>query len=354
MSTEQLSIVGLALPVSIVAEPIFSDEQMIDAAFKWHRERGFPYRDLSPAICMKEINDLANTGESELIRTVVAYQVADTFNQHRSLAPILGKHSPFDSFHNDARLRKALELELQNTGVAQVTIGGMLGLVRNTQACANFRPGFACYLYRKYCPDNAVVLDTSTGYGGRLVGAIASRKVAHYIGIDPNTLTHAANLKMAETLGFADKVTLHNLPAEDLYPELIRESCDFSFTSPPYFSKEHYSDEDTQSWVRYKTGDEWREGFLRRMIELQFTALKPGSHNVINIAPVKIKKEIYPLDEWTVKLGIETGFEHVKTQQFPISRTFGAHLGENVKQFEPVLIFKKPELINDGFSLEDL
>lgn len=335
------TIPGLDLPEVVVEHPIFSDEQMIETAFNWHRERGFPYRDMSPAVCMKEINELAETHERALIHTSLAYQIADSFHHHRMHASTAGMSAPFDSFNDDVKLKKAIRLTLKYTSIPHVQATGVLTLVSGTQACSNFRPGFACYLYKKYCPDNAVVLDSSTGYGGRLVGAIASRKVAYYIGIDPNIDTHNANLRMIETLGSPIKVELHNVPAEDFPAGSIANWCDFSFTSPPYFSKEHYSEADTQSWVRYKTGDAWRELFLRKMIELQFIALKPGSYNVVNIAPVKINSKVYPLDQWTVDLALETGFECVESKQFPLSTRFGANQAQE-KQFEPVLIFRKP------------
>ena len=118
---------------------------------------------------------------------------------------------------------------------------------RNAVVLECFRPGFAAHLYRKYCKQGDTVLDTSTGYGGRLVGYLGSGIGGKYIGIDPNTLTHAGNTRLASDLGFADAVELHNLPAEDVPHDVVAGRCDFAFTSPPYFSKEIYSAEPTQS-----------------------------------------------------------------------------------------------------------
>ena len=36
------------------------------------------------------------------------------------------------------------------------------------------------------------------------------------------------------------------------------------FTSPPYFNVERYSYDDTQSWVRYKTINDWNKDFLHK------------------------------------------------------------------------------------------
>ena len=227
---------------------------------------------------------------------------------------------------------------------------GKLLMVSGCQSLSNFRPGFAAYIYRQFCPPNAIVLDTSTGYGGRLVGFIGSGIDGFYIGIDPNTQTHAGNLRMAQELLFADRVELHNMPAEDVPHEAVAGRCDFAFTSPPYFRKEHYSDEDTQSWKRYQTGDAWRDGFLLPMMALQYAALKPNCYAVVNIADVKIKSKTYPLAEWTIDAGKAAGFEFVRRDEFPLTRRFGAGMDDEVAT-EPVLVFRRPvvqEVTGDG------
>jgi hypothetical protein len=213
--------------------------------------------------------------------------------------------------------------------------------VSGTQSCSNFRPGFALYLYRKYCKPGAVVLDTSTGYGGRLVGFIASGMAGRYIGIDPNTLTHAANQKMAAALGFSDSVELHNQPAEDVDIELLRGRCDFAFTSPPYFCKEIYSAESTQSCNRYSTGEAWRVGFLLPMLHLQFAALKSGCTAIVNIADVQIGSTTYPLADWTRSAAKEVGFEYIRTDEFAVVRRMGAGMDDEVAT-EPVIVLVKP------------
>lgn len=319
---------------------IFSDDTMIDKALVWHRARGFPYRDLSPAICMQQINELSRTEGKALIHSTAAYQVADTYHHHRMHAAATGKKTPLEAFDDDKKLRHAIELELKWSKLPRVFAGGHLTMVLGTQACSNFRPGFAVYLYREFAPDNAVVLDTSTGYGGRLVGAVASQKVSRYIGIDPNKPTHEANLRMAADLGFDHLIELYNQPAEDVEHVLLADRCDFAFTSPPYFAKERYSYDDTQSWVRYKTADQWRKGFLKKMLELTYVALKAGSFAIVNIAAVTIKEKKYPLDEWTKDDAVALGFKYIRTEQFPMTARFGAHQDEAVA-IEPVLVFQK-------------
>ena len=321
------------------SQGIYSQEQIIDAAFTWFRANGFPYRNLAPHVSMQEINKLSQTEPDNLINTDMAYHVADTYHPHRFHAAAESMKSPYEAFMDDHLLRRAMRLCTESRTLSSRYFTE-LNIVSGTQAASNFRPGFASYLYRKYAPPNATVLDTSTGYGGRLVGFIASGLNGHYIGVDPNTETHAGNMRMAQELGFSDRVELHNLPAEDVPHEVVAGRCNFAFTSPPYFRKEHYSDEDTQSWVRYQTGDAWRDGFLVPMMALQYAALKSGSLAIVNIADVTIKNKRYPLADWTIDAGRTVGFEFVRREEFSLARRFGAGQDDEIAT-EPVLIFRK-------------
>lgn len=320
--------------------PVYSVETIVEAAFRYFRQTGFPYRRLPVHVCMQQINKLATTDPDKLLNSDMAYHVADTYHPHRFHAAAEGMKSPFEGFQDDKRLRRSLRLCLEYGGTVPDGMWSTLQVVSSVQACANFRPGFACFLYRRFCEQGYTVLDTSTGYGGRLVGFMASGIAGRYIGIDPNKPTHEGNLRMAADLGFADKVELYNLPAEDVPHELVADRCDFAFTSPPYFSKEHYSDDDTQSWVRYKTGEAWRRGFLVPMLALQYAALKPGRFAIVNIADVTLKKQKYPLVQWTLDAARQVGFKYVKTEEFTLHHRFGAGHDDEIA-IEPVLVFQK-------------
>jgi len=320
---------------------VFSDDAIIKAAFDYFRAIGFPYRKLPVHVSMQEINKLATTPTEDLLHSNLGYHVADTYHPHRFHASAEGMKSPFDGFRNDDLLKRAMKLALDNGYALPAEAWGHLWIVSGVQCCSNFRPGFALALYREYCPEGGVVLDTSTGYGGRLIGFMASG-LSRYIGIDPNKPTHDGNLRMVDELGFVDKVELYNMAAEDMPVDKLAGRCDFAFTSPPYFSKEHYSDDDNQSWVRYKTGAEWRDGFLLPMMRLQYVALKTGSTAIVNIADVTLKNKTYPLVDWAEKSATKAGFELAGRKTFDLSRRFGAGQEDGVAQ-EAVLIFRKAE-----------
>ncbi len=224
-------------PENIVSEHlIFSKESIAESAFSYYRKSGFPYPRLELHEQKQELNQLAQTAGDALKTTRLGYQIADTYNKHRFHAAAIKMASPYDSFQDDKKLNKAIRWHLESSRLS-TNFFGALSLVSGTQACSNFRPGFAKLLYDKYAPSNAKVFDSSTGYGGRLVGFLASN-CSEYIGTDPNVPTFKANQEMVKSIGQHKKVTLFNSPIEDLDVKKYKNYCDFAFTSPPYFVKE--------------------------------------------------------------------------------------------------------------------
>jgi DUF3102 family protein len=322
---------------SEIGSAVFANDRILDAAFAHFRQTGFPYRRVPVHVAMQRLNQLASTDSRALLSSTIGYDVADSYHPHRLRATGgEGKLSPVEAFERDKSLRRALHQELeQGHQIPAGYFGGLL-IVSATQPCSNFRPGVALHYYRRYCKAGATVLDTSSGYGGRLVGFLASGVAGRYIGIDPNRQTHEGNRRLAADLGFAKAVELHCLPAEDVRVEVMRGRCDFALTSPPYFTKEHYSDEPTQSWKRYPTPESWREGFLRPMLRLQFAALKRGAVSVVNVDDVTIKNTVHAVAEWTKALASDVGFELIAVEEMKFPITY-----RSTDTSEPIFIFKK-------------
>ena len=322
---------------------IYSPEQIADAAFAWYRQTGFPYPQCAPHECLQDVNRLSALRGDALLSTTLGYSLADSFHPHRFAAHAAGMRSPLESFGDDKALRKAIAQDLQwRRRVGRLP--SHLLVLNGAQACSNFRPGVACAVYREFCERGAVVLDCSTGYGGRLVGFIASGVAGRYIGFDPCLDTHNGNRALAECLLVSDRVALHNLPIEDAEP---CEPVDFSFTSPPYYRKEVYSDEPTQSCNRYATPAKWRDGFLMPFVAFQAAALKPGAWAVINIANVRFGKEQVPLVEMTKEAATDAGLAFKGVRELRLQNRMG--LRDDVVAVEPMLLFQKPkDGVRDG------
>ncbi len=329
-------------PPKALEYPIFTQQAIINHAFEVFRERGFPYPKLDTFEMMLELNKLASLPEEALERTIAGYAIADTYHPHRFHAAACKMKSPIEGYDDDVSLKKVLKMTLdQNQNLSYKKLPFM-SLVNGVQACSNFRPGYAKLMYDRYASGGRV-FDSSTGYGGRLVGFLASN-AKEYIGVDPNVPTHRANMQLAGEIGAHKRVTLHNSPIEVLDVERYVDSCDLAFTSPPYFIKEEYSDDDTQSCVRYPEYDQWIAGFLIPMLKKQFAVLKPGATNIVNIEDVKIKTKSFALVKDTIDCAVRLGFIYVETKQFELQDRTSVKDGETISKAasESVIIMRKP------------
>lgn len=298
----------------------YSKENILNNLFTEFREKGFPFPNLSIAECKQEINKLTALPSFRCLRSTLGYKVADTFHHDRYDSSAVNMLSPLESFAKDESLKKALRMQMESSpNNIKYRHFGFLNLVNGTQACSNFRPAFAKMLYNEYAPKDGVVFDPSTGYGGRLVGFLASHcKV--YIGVDPSYRTCESNRSLWSSLQIDNKdVIIENFPIEDV--DIVgREfnNCDFAFTSPPYFAKEKYDSCPNQSWRRYTDYEKWKLGFLRSLFGKVNQALKPGKLFLVNIEDVKIGERIYPLVEDTIIEAGKVGFTLEDTKYFEL------------------------------------
>lgn len=336
------AMVGAGAPAG---PSVYSDETLIDAAFAHYRKAGFPLVQVAPHLAMQEINALAATDTAVLASTTTGYRIADGYHPQRwdvvcvaSSGELL---SPRVAFGHDHRLRHAIELIVADgRPITDLALSGMISWVHSTQAAAQFRPGFALWQIRRHGgAAGGRMLDTSAGWGGRIVGYAAST-LGEYVGIDPSPDAISGNRRMCDELSIGG-VRLVESPAEDVDIGSIGGpgSFDFALTSPPYFGKERYSDDPAQSWRRWPTGEKWRRGFLVPTIELQFAALRPGGVSVLNIADVTLKGTTYPLASWARDAAASAGFD-VSAEAMPMPRAPGR--GVRPVSSEPVLILRKP------------
>ena len=181
----------------------------------------------------------------------------------------------------------AFSLKLPKIGKKELRT--MIGLRK--YICAQFKPNVAKMFYEY---NNAkTVLDFSMGWGDRLAGAFAAESVEHYVGLDPRKENHPIYEQQRDfytkhTTFFETptKTNFYCSPAEDFDYSEYNNYFDVVFTSPPYFSVERYSHDDTQSWVRYKNIDVWNEHFLHKTLGNIIPTVKEGGIIAINIADV--------------------------------------------------------------------
>ena len=164
--------------------------------------------------------------------------------------------------------------------------------------CSMFKPNVAKIIYDMFKAEN--ILDFSMGWGDRLAGFYASEYGKHYVGIDPRKENHPIYKEQAKFydthLGWFEherKSEFHCLPAEDFDFTQYVDYFDMVFTSPPYFSVERYSYDDTQSWVRYKDIDDWNKDFLQTTLGNLWGSIKSGGYLLVNIS------DVYANSKWS-------------------------------------------------------
>jgi hypothetical protein len=176
----------------------------------------------------------------------------------------------------------------------------MIGLRK--YICSQFKPNVAKIIYDMFESEN--ILDFSMGWGDRLAGFYASEHGKHYVGIDPRKENHSIYEEQAKFydkhLGFFEherKSEFHCSPAEDFDFTPYNEHFDMVFTSPPYFSVERYSYDDTQSWVRYKDINDWNKDFLQATLGKIWGSIKSGGYLLVNIS------DVYTNSKWSTDRG---------------------------------------------------
>jgi hypothetical protein len=221
-------------------------------------------------------------------------------------------------FNHDNKLKRAIKLCYvhRDEGIDSVipkNLRRALELV-NGGTIQNFKPMNARAIWEYICPNfMGSVLDFSSGYGGRMMGAMTSRMRYHYTGIDPNTQTYQglnALGSLLHTSGLGLGYEMHNIPSEEFDP--VEGAYDAAFSSPPYFNLETYTDEPTQCMNRYPGLDLWFEGYVVPTLKMIYKGLASDGIYAVNIADYKNGKDQFAIvDRWKA-ISEQVGFKYVE------------------------------------------
>jgi hypothetical protein len=254
------------------------------------------------------------------------------------------------------------------------------------QPAVNFPPLTAKYLYERYtdhCKANnkLVIYDPSCGWGGRILGAMSVNddRIVHYIGTDPNrdnfpkeghpqgkygsladfynqntyrgnsffstTNTYEVFMHGSETIGDTEGFSKY------------KGMVDLVFTSPPYFNREAYSEDETQSYKKFSSYESWRDGFLQPTLLTCVEVLKSDRYLLWNIADLLVRGEYLPLEEDSKKILESLGMQYKYTLKMAMESMPGQNrLDENgipkcknyckvngkMMKYEPIFVFYKP------------
>ena len=150
-----------------------------------------------------------------------------------------------------------------------------------------FRPTTIVAMIRKF--NSKRVLDFSSGWGDRLIGALACN-VDYYCGVDPNSSLQSMYKEILDyfkpSTGRYETICA---PFEDA--EIPYSDFDLVCTCPPYFNLEIYNNESTQSVVKYPTLADWYNNFLLASITKAWNLLCQGGYLalIVNDTPTGVK-----------------------------------------------------------------
>jgi len=196
------------------------------------------------------------------------------------------------------------------------------GLTKNTM----YRPQMAKMICDRYKPK--LVLDPCAGWGGRMLGTVASG--ARYIAFEPNTTTYQNLTNLAKYLKIEDQVTLICDDALKLENYDIPE-VDLVLTSPPYYDIEVYSKESTQSINNYNTYDDWAEHFLKTLIHLCLGKLNSNGVSCWNVGKVGNRDMNIDVERYHNQLGYQKTLEFsvVSSKRQAINKTKNEKSSDN-------------------------
>jgi hypothetical protein len=241
-------------------------------------------------------------------------------------------------------------------------------------APTNFPTAVARAIYQRYAMpskknEEVIIWDPSMGFGGRLLGALSvlDRRI-HYIGTDPNSLNYLSEDKSSryEILEkvFKGEVRERRDTFKGTYIQsgseeadkdrrfqALKGKVDLVFTSPPYFAAELYSEDKTQSSLKFSSYHNWRSGFLAPTLSIAANWVRKGGYVIFNIA----NSGGYPLEEDTRLICRQLGLNLVATEKMAIAtgassqkkiggalRTWNfVRVDGRMRKYEPVFVFRK-------------
>jgi len=216
------------------------------------------------------------------------------------------KHSPYEFFKKFPA--KVARQALTDSGVISPhSLSEALYMMPQIKECTSFRPGNMIQIIQLLSggrTDGYRVLDPSSGWGDRLMAAIATG--VHYTGVDPNSDMVD---KYKDIIRFFDghqfdasRVQMHHMGFEE-----FKEAGEYDlvFTSPPYFDLESYTKEATQSIQKHNNVRAWTEKFLLPYVEKAWNTLVPGGFMALNIGQTQENRYVEEMVEYVGTLGSE-------------------------------------------------
>lgn len=260
------------------------------------------------------------------------YMLSDLFNDEcRAICTFGNNISPYD-FWRENKNKLIESIEGKNMEVNPINLREEIFI--QTTECSIHNPLIIKYFITKY--NAKKILDPSSGWGDRLIGALSSN-IDLYVGVDPNPCLHKNYQKIIKLLLPVSKnphATIQMLQIgfqEYQNPENIK--FDLIYTSPPYFDYEIYSSDMAQSINYANSEDQWLVNFIYKSIDREIEYLKDKGHLVLYFSQQKGKTYMEKFFFW------------IKAHKniYYMGNMFYSNL--NQQKIHPIFIFKKSDYI---------
>lgn len=260
------------------------------------------------------------------------YMLSDLFNDEcRAICTFGSNISPYDFWiENKNKLIEAIEgksMEVNPINLREE-------IFIQTTECSIHNPLIIKYFITKYRAKK--ILDPSSGWGDRLIGALSSN-IDLYVGIDPNICLHKNYQKIIKLLLPLSKnphaiVQMLQMGFQEYQnPDNIK--FDLIYTSPPYFDYEIYSSDNAQSVKYANSEDQWLVNFIYKSVDKEIEYLIDKGHLVLYFSQQKGKTYMEKFFFW------------IKSHKniYYMGNMFYSNLSQ--QKIHPIFIFKKSKYI---------
>lgn len=295
-------------------------QEISNYLFHYFKGYGFPYPKFSDFELLNDWKNIKEFDSSSILiedklktKNYIGNKLTKHFFENFYEVQFGKNKSMLEAFNDDDTLKKVINNRLGISYKETFNISGAMmrqGL-RNSNAAKSasmFLPTIAKYIYDTYAEQEGIVYDYSSGFGQRLIGAMASKNKLKYIGVEPWTKSFNNLNKLYRFVFKHESCNIYNVGSENFYQEDLKEKICLAFSSPPYFNTEIYCQEETQ--CNLKSYEDYLN-YWEKTCNNIFKMLKLNGNFIINISEkykedlVKIASKYFTYDH-TLYLNYET------------------------------------------------
>ena len=310
-----------------------SREALVQSVFGYYRNLGFPYPKFSDDKLVKEFEKVKKVDVDSMLvegalknsnssgtgickhfsgplfytsRVDKGRSLLEVFNDDELLLKVLKNRMGWCTSGEDGNVRPYV-FGINNDMIIQGIRSSGLG-----SAISQFKPAIAKYIYSKHVPSQGKVLDYSSGWGARALGAMSLDLT--YYGIDP--LTSEANNNILKF--FNGKGVVVNGVSEDVNSYNGFEKIDLCLSSPPYFNLEQYSGDASQSYNKFSDYKMWLDNYWDMTVKNCISVMKPNAYFCL-VIEASFKK--YDIGKDMLDKCVSNGLRLVETYPLQTSRS---------------------------------